>query len=200
MLWTTFLGLADSCKEFADFLMITRKYRYHCIYVFHIIIPDRDIWKKIIWQNNIFNIFPSSVPFHTASEILQSNCVPTTTKYVPVRSLWIKKLFIDLANRDERNCLIIDCSGTTKNGPGRCRTKADAPEKQVGYFNVFISERIKYGNFEKGIYFKIDRVKSKADNETFSAKQKLERNGSGNDRLSEQDRSPIADNLSGGGI
>ena len=36
-------GLVDSCKEFADFLTITQKYRYHCIYVFHIIIPDRDI-------------------------------------------------------------------------------------------------------------------------------------------------------------
>ena len=23
------LGIADSCKEFADFLTITRKYRYH---------------------------------------------------------------------------------------------------------------------------------------------------------------------------
>ena len=36
-------GLVDSCKEFADFLTITQKYRYHCMYVFHIIIPDRDI-------------------------------------------------------------------------------------------------------------------------------------------------------------
>ena len=46
--------LADRCKEFADFLRITRKYRYHCIYVFHIIIPDRDIWEKIISHTNIF--------------------------------------------------------------------------------------------------------------------------------------------------
>ena len=66
--------------------------------------------------------------------------------------------------------------------------KDDNPEKQFCYFNeprndqvynVFISERIKSGNFEKGIYFKIDRVKSKMDSETFNAKQKLERNGSG---------------------
>ena len=158
-------GLAGSCKEFADFLTITRKYRYHCIYVFHILIPDRDIWKKIISQTNIFNIFPSGVPFHTVSKILQSNCVPRTTKYVPVRSLGINRIFIDLAYRDERNCLTIDCSGTNKNGPGRYRTKADNPEKQVCYFNeprndqvynVFISERIKNGNFEKDIYFKID--------------------------------------------
>ena len=61
------LGLTDSCKEFADFLTITRKYRYHCVYVFHVIIPDKEIWKKIISQTNIFNIFPSSVPFHTIS-------------------------------------------------------------------------------------------------------------------------------------
>ena len=180
------LGLADSCKEFADFLTITRKCRYHCVYVFHIIIPDNKIWKKIISQTNIFDIFPSSVPFHTVSKILQSNCVPTTAKYVPIRLMWINRLFIDLANRDERNCLTIDCSRINKTGLGRYRTRADNPEKQVCYFNeprndqvynVFISERIKSGNFEKDIYFKIDWVKSKTDSKTFSAKQKLERNG-----------------------
>ena len=48
-------GLADSCKEFADFLTKTRKYRYHCVYVFHIIMPDKEVWKKIISQMNIFN-------------------------------------------------------------------------------------------------------------------------------------------------
>ena len=41
-------------------------------------------------------------------------------------------------------------------------------------FSISISEQIKSGNFEKGIYFKIDQVKSKTDSETFSAKQKLE--------------------------
>ena len=79
--------------------------------------------------------------------------------------MWINRLFIDLANQDERNCLTIDCSGINKNGLGRYRTKADNPEKQVCHFNetrndqvylVFVSERIKSGTFEKGIYFKID--------------------------------------------
>ena len=36
-------GLPDSCKELADFIAITRKYRYHCIYLFHIITPDKEI-------------------------------------------------------------------------------------------------------------------------------------------------------------
>ena len=36
-------NLADTCKEIAGFLTITRKYCYHCIYIFHIIILDRDV-------------------------------------------------------------------------------------------------------------------------------------------------------------
>ena len=95
--------------------------------------------------------------------------MPTTTKYVPVRSICINRLFIDLPNRDERNCLTIDCSGINKNGAGRYRKRTENAEKQVCYFNeprnnqlynVFIDERIKSGNFEKGVYFKIDRIKS----------------------------------------
>ena len=41
-------GIADSCKEFANFITVSRKYRYHCVCVFHIIIPEKEIWKKII--------------------------------------------------------------------------------------------------------------------------------------------------------
>ena len=41
-------GIADSCKEFANFITGSRKYRYHCVCVFHIIIPEKEIWKKII--------------------------------------------------------------------------------------------------------------------------------------------------------
>ena len=75
------------------------------------------------------------------------------------------RVFSDLANTDEQHCLSIDCSGVRKNGPGRYRTQADDPEKQVCYlnkprddesYNVFISNRIKTENFSNGIYFKID--------------------------------------------
>ena len=88
--------------------------------------------------------------------------------------MWLNRLFIDLANQDEKTCLSIDCSGNNKNGPGRYRTQTGNPEEQVCYFNeprndqvynIFISKRIKSGNFEKGIYFKIDRVKSKTDSD-----------------------------------
>ena len=92
---------ADACKDFANFLTVSRKYRYHCAYAFYIIIPEKEILKKIISQRNIFNIFPCSVPFNTVSKIFQSNCVRTMTKYVPVRSMWLTRVFLDLASQGE---------------------------------------------------------------------------------------------------
>ena len=72
-------GIADNCKKFAEFLTVCRKYRYHCIYVFHIIMLENQILKKLLSQNNL-NIFPSSVPYSTVANIFQSNCRQTTTK------------------------------------------------------------------------------------------------------------------------
>ena len=46
----------------------------------------------------------------------------TLMKYLPATSLWINKLFIELANNSENACLMIDCSGVNKNGPGMFRT------------------------------------------------------------------------------
>ena len=129
--------------------------------------PENQIWKKILSQTNIFNIFPSSVPNNTVAKILQSNCRQTTKKYVSARSMWLNRVFGDPANTDERHCLTIDCSGVNKNNPGRYRTQADDPKRQVCYFNKscddesckgFISNRIKTENFSNGIYFKLDRV------------------------------------------
>ena len=77
--------------------------------------------------------------------------------------MWLTRVFLDLASQDERNCLPIDCTNVNRNGPGRYRTKADNPEKQVCYFNetrsdqvynIFISKRIKGGNFwEKKLFY-----------------------------------------------
>ena len=128
-------GIADNCKKFAEFLAVCRKYGYHCIYGFHIIMPENQIWKKILPQNNIFNIFLSNLPYNTVAKILQSNCRQTTKKYAPALLMWLNRAFSDLANADEQHYLTNDCSGVNKNNPGRCRTQADDPEKQVCYFD-----------------------------------------------------------------
>ena len=160
-------GVAENCKKFAEFLTVCRKYKYHSIYVFDVLAPETQIWKNILSQTNIFNIFLSSVPYDTVSKILQSNCKQTRQKYIPARSMWLHRVFTDLASTNKWHCLTSDCSGVNKNGPGRYRTQADNPDKQVCYFNkphddefdnAFISDRINSGSFDKGIYFQITHL------------------------------------------
>ena len=98
-----------------DFLTVSRKFGYNCVYVFHVIVPASQIWQKIISQTNIFNIFPASVPHNTVTKIIQSNCILESKKYVPARSL---RVFTDLANSHKKHCLTIDCSYKNRNGPG----------------------------------------------------------------------------------
>ena len=53
-------GLADSSSKFASFLTVARKFKYHCLYIFHTIHPEKSIWKTILSQTNLLNIFPAS--------------------------------------------------------------------------------------------------------------------------------------------
>ena len=88
--------------------------------------------------------------------------------------------------------LTIDCGYKNKNGPGRYRSSADNPGKQVCYFNkpnnnffynTFINERIKGDAYDNGIYFKIEKVRGKTDKENFDSKRTLE-DGASNIRSS----------------
>ena len=176
-------GIADISKYFSNFLTVSGKYGYNCVYVFHVINPSSQIGQKIISQTNIFNIFPATVPFNSVSKIIQGNCILQSKKYVPVRSLWLSRVFNDLANSHEKHCLTIDCGYQNKNGPGRFRSSAENPEKQVCYFNkpgddvyynTFISEQIKEGELAKKIYFKIEKVRGHNDKENFDVKKLLE--------------------------
>ena len=176
-------SVADVSKKFANFLTVSRKFSYNCVYVFHVIVPASQVWQKIISQTNVFNIFPTSVPHNTLAKIIQSNCILQSKKYVPARALSLNRVFTDLANSHEKHCLTINCGYVNKNGPGRCRSSADNPEKQVCYFNkpnddvfynTFISERIKGEKYDAGIYFKIEKVRGKTNNKNFDAKRTLE--------------------------
>ena len=170
------------------------------------IVPASQIWQKIISQTNIFNIFPASVPHNTVAKIIQSNCILQSKKYVPACSLWLNRVFTDLANSHEKHCLTIDCGYINKNGPGRYRSSAENPEKQVCYFNkpnddvfynTFISERIKGENFDDAIYFKIKKVRGKTDKENFDAKRTLE-DGASNARSNEFFNDPKSEHVNAG--
>ena len=88
------------------------------------------IWKSILLQTNILNIFPAFVPLSSLKNILEANSVRKATGYIPINSLWIAKFFIKLTNDGENTCLTLDCTGFHPNGPGRLRTKAENPDIQ----------------------------------------------------------------------
>ena len=176
-------GAADASKKFANFLTVSRKFGYNCIYVFHVIVSASQIWQKIISQTNIFNIFAASVPHNTVAKIIQSSCILQSKKFVPACSPWLNRVFTDLANSHGKHWLAVDCGCINKNGPVRYRSSAGNPEKQVCYFNkpnddvfynTFISERIKGHKYDEEIYFKIEKVRGKTDKENFDAKRTLE--------------------------
>ena len=54
-------GLADKSDDFSNFLTVSKKYGFSCVYVFHTIYPGRKRWEMIMSQTHIFNFFPGSV-------------------------------------------------------------------------------------------------------------------------------------------
>ena len=50
-------GLADKSEDFSNFLTVSRKYGFSCVYVFHTIYLGRQSWEMIMSQTHIFNFF-----------------------------------------------------------------------------------------------------------------------------------------------
>ena len=164
-------------------MTVASKFNYTCVCIFHTIHPEKSIWRTILSQTNIFNIFPASVSLASVRKILEGICIRKTRKYIPQFALWISRLFIELANRDDRVCLTLDCSGINKDGPGRFRTEADKPDFQTCYFdlasdeqayNEFVSKQINESESNDGIQFKIIYLMSKTNKEeSFDATEEL---------------------------
>ena len=55
-------GVADVSKKFANFLTVSRKFGYNCVYVFHVIVPASQVWQKKFSETNVFNIFSGWCP------------------------------------------------------------------------------------------------------------------------------------------
>ena len=97
-------GVADVSKIFANFLTVSRKFSYNCVFVFHVTVPASQIWQKIISQTNILNIFTATVPHNTVATIIQSNCILQSKKYVPACFFWLNRVFTDLVNSHGKFC------------------------------------------------------------------------------------------------
>ena len=140
------------------------KYIGTAVFIFFIqYFQKRQIGDQFLSQTNIYNIFPGTVPLSSIWKILETVCSRKTIKYIPQNALWLNRLFIEVANRDDRLCLTIDCSGINKDGPGRFWTEADNPEFQTSYFNSANDEQV-YNEFVSKI------INSAEDSENFHFK------------------------------
>ena len=70
---------ADKSDIFANFLTVSLKFNFTCIYVFHTIYPKRVKLQMILSQTKIFNIFPGSWQTSSVIKILSSKCNRYTT-------------------------------------------------------------------------------------------------------------------------
>ena len=132
-------GLADKSNEFCSFLTVSQKYRYSCIYIFHIVFPQLRNWQMIISQTKIFNIFPTVVQLGNLSKLLTNNCDRETLKHIQKHELWITRLYFKIANRKDYSYLTIDCG---KSGPSKYRTEADNNVRQTSFFSQKKKDRV----------------------------------------------------------
>ena len=118
-------GLADKSDDFSNFLTVSRKYGFSCVYVFHTIYPGRQEWEMIMSQTRNINFFPGSVH---SSRILKNLALFASRQkntYLPNRQVWLNKLYFKISNSKEKNCLTIGAREVNELGPGKFRMSAD---------------------------------------------------------------------------
>ena len=143
-------GFADKSDNFANFLTVSRKYGFACLYVFHTIYPNRQNWEMIMAQTHIFNFFPCLI--HSGKILKTFSLFGNQYKnsYVPSQNIWLNKLYFDISTSKEKQCLTIDTRPINNLGPGKFRTSAENNQEQVCYcnrgrsdahFNSFLAKR-----------------------------------------------------------
>ena len=124
-------GLADKSEEFANFLIVSRKFGLTCVSIFHTIYPTRQNWQMILSQTKTFNIFPGSVQVSSITKILSSFCSRYKYNYIPNRDFWTNRLYFDISNSSKKQCLTIDNRDVNDLGPAKFRTQADNNREQI---------------------------------------------------------------------
>ena len=157
-------SLADRSEEFANFLTVSRKFGLTCVYIFHTIYPTRQHWQMILSQTKIFNFFPGSVQASSIIRILSSFCNRYKHNYILHRDLWTNRLFFEISNSTQKQCLTIDTRDVNDLGPAKFQT--DNNKEQICYynrnkrdtsFNSFLAVR-KQTSSTSEIIFSIDKV------------------------------------------
>ena len=128
-------GHADKSDVFSNFLTVSRKYGMSCVYIFHTVYPNRQNWDMIMPQIYIFNFFPGSV--HNGPILRKVSLFANNFKnsYVPTHNMWFSRLYFNISNSKQKQCLTIDTRDINDLGPGKFRTSADNETRQICYYN-----------------------------------------------------------------
>ena len=128
-------GLADKSEEFSNFLTVSRKYGFSCVYVFHTIYPVRQSWEMIMSQTHFLNFFPGSIHSGRILKTLSLFASRQKHTYLPNSQVWLNKLYFQISNSNEKKCLTINTRDLNYLGPGKFRTSAENSLEQDCYFN-----------------------------------------------------------------
>ena len=134
-------GLADKSDNFANFLTVSRKFNFTCVYVFHTIYPTRSNWQMILSQTKIFSIFPGSLQTSSVIKILSSYCNRYMSEYIPHRDLWLNRLYFEISNSSKKQCLAIYMRHVNDIGPAKFRTGAENDKEQICCYNYNKKDR-----------------------------------------------------------
>ena len=177
-------GLADKSDEFSNFLTVSRKYGFSCLYVFHTIYPGRQSWEMIMSQTHIFNFFPGSIHSSRILKTVSLFASRQKNTYLPNQQVWLNRLYFQISNSKEKRCLTIDTREVNELGPGKFRTFADNDEEQTCYFNrnksdthfsSFVAKRIRRLS---NLTIRFSIVKVKSDFELINKSLNIELNNS----------------------
>ena len=58
------------------------------------------------------------------------------------RNIWLRKLYFNISNSKQKQCLTIDTRDIDDLGPGKFRTQADKGTRQIHYYNRNKSDTI----------------------------------------------------------
>ena len=128
-------GLADRCENFSNFLTVSRKYGFTCVYVFHTIYPGRQSWEMIMSQKHIFNFFRGSIHSRRILKTLALFASREKNSYIPTNQVWLNKLYFQISDSKEKLRLTVDTRDVNELGPGKFRASADNNLGQHCYFN-----------------------------------------------------------------
>ena len=151
-----------------QFLAVDRKFKYNCLYIFHIIYSKKSTRKVILSQAKIYNIFHDTPEKTNVLQILLISCSRESNTYIPKNNLWLNRIFLNLAYGNKNDCLTVGCCRINPNGLWKYKTNVGNALDQLCYFKVksrnklycaIASKRVK--NSEKvceQINAKIDKV------------------------------------------